>query len=455
MNFPYRSYDLALRALRLLSPLVAGGDSKLARGVKGRRRTVRRLEEWARTKRRPDRPLVWLHAPSVGEGLQARAIAEALRARREDLQVVYTYFSPSAEGWAKGMPAEVTGYLPWDTGKDVGPALEALRPALLAFTKTEVWPRLARDAARMGTPVVLTAATLPPGAGRLRGPARHLLRPVFGSLDAVLAIAPDDAERFHQLAVPSDRIQVTGDPAVDSASRRAMHADPETSYLAPFSHPERPTLVAGSTWGPDEEVLVPAASRVRRDHPDLRLLIAPHEPTEAHLEGLERELSTAGWTTARLGGVEERGEVGMADAVLVDRVGVLAQLYTVGEAAYVGGGFHRHGLHSVLGPAATGRPVVFGPGHSNARAAGDLLREGGARMVSDSRELAVVLGEWFDDSSTRGEAGDRALEYIRRHLGAAGRTAEILEELLPPVDGARARSDDEDTKTIPRSDDTT
>ena len=430
MSFPHRSYDLVLRALRGVSPLASGGDSKLARGLRARRGAVRTFVEWAARERQPGRPLVWFHAPSVGEGLQARAVMEALAAQEPELQMAYTHFSPSAEGLARKIPADVAGYLPWDTRREVEEVIAALQPRLLAFTKTEVWPGLARAAREAGATVVLVAATLPEEAGRLRWPARSLLRPVFGSLDRVLAISPDDADRFQRLGVEPGTVEVTGDPAIDSARVRALDADPEASYLAPFRRPRRPTLVAGSTWEPDEAVLVPAASRLRDRLPELRLLIAPHEPGEAHLGRLEEELGAAHWRTARLAQVEERGEVGEVDAVLVDRVGVLAHLYIVGHVAYVGGGFHRHGLHSVVEPAAAGLGVVFGPGHQNARAAGDLLEVGGGVEVADAHELADALARWFTPPERGREAGELARGYIEEHGGAAARTAEALRPFL-------------------------
>jgi 3-deoxy-D-manno-octulosonic-acid transferase len=445
MGFPYRSYDLGLRGLRLISPLASVGGSKVARGLRGRRGAARHLERWAEGNRREDRPLVWFHAPSVGEGLQARAVLSALLAIRPDVQVVFTHFSPSAEGLAERMPAQVVGYLPWDIGGPLRQAVEPLRPDLMVFTKTEVWPRLAREVAAVGGKVVLAAATLPPNAGRLKWPARTLLRPVFGSLDRVLAIDEEDAARFRRLGVDPGRTVVTGDPAIDSASNRAREADPGAPYLAPFKDPDVPTVVAGSTWEADEEVLLPAATRAREHVGDLRLIIAPHEPSDEHLSRLEARLEGAGWIPERLAAVEERGGVDGANAVLVDRVGVLAHLYAVGHGAYVGGGFHRHGLHSVLEPASAGVPVAFGPGHANARAAGDLIRRGGAVEVAGTDELARTLVDWFEAPERRRASGERAAGYIREHLGAARRSARILTELLPDIGPAGADDDPEPT----------
>src|SRR5688500_17744102 len=117
-------YSLAMRAAEGLLPLLARGGGKLARGVRGRRGVLERMRAWAETGRDPARPLVWFHAPSVGEGLQAAAVMAAFRERRPDAQLVYTFFSPSAEGFARRSGADFADYLPLDTPAAVSRALD-------------------------------------------------------------------------------------------------------------------------------------------------------------------------------------------------------------------------------------------------------------------------------------------------------------------------------------------
>ena len=111
-------------------------------------------------------------------------------------------------------------------------------------------------------------------------------------------------------------------------------------------------------------------------------------------------------------------------------MGVLAHLYTVGQVAYVGGGFHDDGLHSVLEPAAAGIPVAFGPAHANARAAGDLLEAEGGAEADGVDSLARILVSWLTEPAARDYAATRAFGYIDGHLGAAAKTAALLDELL-------------------------
>lgn len=386
-------YRVVQEAARALVPVLARGDSKVARGLRARRDAHEILARWAASERDPSRPAIWLHAPSVGEGLQARAVLEALKARREELQVVFTHFSPSAEMLAREMPADVSGYLPWDLVAPMARVLDAVRPDAVVFAKTEVWPVLVGEAVHRGVPSVLVAGTLAAEAGRLRWPARDFLRPTWSSLEGVAAIAQEDGARFVELGVRADRVTITGDPGVDSAATRARAADPSAPWLAPFYADDRPTVVAGSTWPADDAVLLPALLATRERVRDVRAVLAPHEPGEEYVAGLLDRLSAEGWRAASLSRVERAGSVQEVDAVVVDRVGVLAHLYTVGTVAYVGGGFHRAGLHSVLEPAAAGIPVCFGPLHVNARAAGELLArgsEGGSRHRHPGRSAGNV-----------------------------------------------------------------
>jgi 3-deoxy-D-manno-octulosonic-acid transferase len=347
------------------------------------------------------------------------------------MQVVYTHFSSSAEALARRMPADAATYLPWDLSRIMSEVLDAVRPSAVVFTKTEVWPVLVDEAVSRSIPVALVGGSMPDGAGRLRWPARPLLRPTWSRMKLVAAISEADARGFEKVGVPPDVLQVTGDPGMDSAAERARAADPGAAHTRPFHQDRRPTLVAGSTWPADEAVLLPALQSLRRRLPALRVILAPHEPSLARVSELRARFQADGWTTATLTDVEKAASARGVDAVMVDRVGVLAHLYSVGSVAYVGGGFHHAGLHSVLEPAAARVPMAFGPRHDNSRAAGELLACRGGKSVSDARELEEVLAVWLTSQATREDVGGRAFDYVQQHLGAAARTAALLHDILP------------------------
>jgi 3-deoxy-D-manno-octulosonic-acid transferase len=191
--------------------------------------------------------------------------------------------------------------------------------------------------------------------------------------------------------------------------------------------------VAGSTWPPDEAVLLDAFALVRARHPEARLVLVPHEPTVDHLLALDRRATRAGLPVpARLSTA-----TGPSPILVVDRVGVLAVLYGAGTMAYVGGGFGRAGLHSVLEPAAWGVPVVFGPRWQDSRDAALLLGGGAAEALEEAggaRGAGAALAErwerWIEDEPRRAAQGGRARAIVTQGLGAARRSAEMLAPLI-------------------------
>ncbi len=430
-------YRAAWAAAKTAAPLFASGDGKLARSVRGRQGGAAALAAWAARSRDTARRLVWFHAASVGEGRQAEAVLVRLRSARPGWQIVFTHSSASAERLARALPADFAGYIPADTTADTARALDAVRADALVFSATDLWPELVRQARSRGVRLGLVSATLAPTSSRRGGPARALLRETFAALDAVGAIDAADASGLVKLGVRPERVTVTGDTRHDAAAARAGAIDRGASHVAAITRSDAPVLVAGSTWPADERVLLPALAEVRARSP-LALVIAPHEPDAAHLADLERRIAaTLGPVrVARLSVLQAALPLAPSaipaawDVCLVDRVGILAELYAAAAMALVGGGFHKAGLHSVIEPAALGVPVVFGPEWRSSRDARLLLDQGGALCVPDRAALARALETWLRDPAARRAAGAAAREVVRTGLGAADRSLAIVLKLV-------------------------
>jgi 3-deoxy-D-manno-octulosonic-acid transferase len=195
--------------------------------------------------------------------------------------------------------------------------------------------------------------------------------------------------------------------------------------LAPLRS-TRPLIIAGSTWASDEAVLFPTFVHLQRAMPELRIMIAPHEPTPTHLEPIYRWAKQQGLRAMSF----TEPTAAEADVIVVDRVGVLGDLYALATVAYVGGGFHAAGLHSVLEPASFGVPVAFGPRHTGSRDALALLRTAGGVAFSDERSAVEKLTRWLRNSDERRQAGDEARQVVRGGLGAAERSTKLVEALL-------------------------
>jgi 3-deoxy-D-manno-octulosonic-acid transferase len=417
-------YAVAGAIANALARAVPAGDSKFRRGLSARRDIVARYTRWGANGRDPSRSLVWFHAPSVGEGLQALPVIEIIRARRPDVQIAYTFYSPSAETFAGSFGADFVDYLPFDTFDDADVIISALRPSALVFSKLDVWPALTERAAAARVPVGVISATLPESSGRRGLWGRALLGDAYRSIERVGAIDEKDADRLREQGVRSDRISVTGDTRYDQVWSRAQRP---ASPLVQSLRSARPTLIAGSTWPTDEENLLPAWARIRDKIPDARLVIAPHEAIDSHFRPIE---DWARATALRLARVDEE-DAPDADVILVDRYGILGDLYTLADVAYVGGGFQPAGLHSVLEPAAFGSPVLFGPRNEKSRDAALLIAAGGGAEISEVTDLSLRLAEWLGSVPARDAAGAAARTMVQEGLGAAERSFALVSALLP------------------------
>ncbi|MCY7380484.1 MAG: hypothetical protein LH467_14240 [Gemmatimonadaceae bacterium] len=415
-------YEGVARLARALSAIAPESDRKLVATFASRRDVMSRFAAFARDR---SRPLLWMHAPSVGEGLQARPVLELARQRRPAMQLAYTWFSPSARSFAHALDVDFRDVLPFDATSDMRAALEALSPTALVFSKLDVWPTLAREASRRGTRLGLVSATLAPSSSRRSGLARALLRDAYARLDCVGAVSTEDADRLIALGVPSRRVSVTGDARYDQVWARAEQIDRTSPLLSPLLN-GRPTLVAGSTWPSDEVALLSAWTRIAAHRPTVRLIIAPHEPTSDHLIPIERWADGAGLHAARL----DSAGAADADVVIVDRVGVLGDLYVLADIAFVGGAFHAAGLHSVLEPAAFGAPVLFGPRYHGARDARLLIDADAAHATDGVDSLHRAIARWLDAPAECEAAGHEARAVVHQGLGAAERSYALVAELL-------------------------
>ncbi len=425
--------------LRLVRPDLGGQLSE-------RRAAAEDLIRWGGA--RPRGPLIWLHGASAGELLGAAPTIDVLRARR-DFGLLVTHFSPSGRLALKRLAPDHAGYPSPDRAAECDAALAALRPDLLLFAKLDVWPGLAAAAARAEVPRALINGTVRDGSRRLRALSRRLFREAYSGLGLVGAASSDDAVRLEALGARPEAIEVTGDAAFDLALDRANRAREPEGARARFDRalpglpPRGRRLIAGSTWPDDERALLGAlASLPTSDEGRLRwqVVIVPHQPTEARVRDLVGACRARGepverWS--RLTGAAGRENPSAPDVpissgfpghgiIVFDEVGLLAELYTAGDIAFVGGGLGGTGLHNVLEPAAAGLAVLFGGRHDRADA--HALEAAGGGVACTPEDLVTRLTELGAESSGA-EMGAAARAYVERGAGAAKRTADLLERI--------------------------
>jgi 3-deoxy-D-manno-octulosonic-acid transferase len=416
--------DLAPTAIGLL-PAVAPFSAKLREGLAGRRDLLTRLlAESTRV-----RGCVWVHASSVGEYEQARPVIAALREARGRgaPPVVVTHFSPSGYEFARKRPAgDLHDYLPFDHPADMRRLVQAWQPRLLLFVKFDCWPNLVVAAHDAGVPVVLLAGSLQPRSARLKPVARGFFRDVFDRFAHIGVSTEEDRRRFVDGLGVTAPVSVTGDTRADQVVRRweASHAGDVAARLSGLGGRR---LILGSTWPPDEQLWLPVLAALLADRPDLRVVLVPHEPLPARLSSLERDLDAAGVSHVRLGALmaSPPAQPRPERCVLVDSVGVLAEIYRAGTLAYVGGSFTT-GVHNTLEPAIGGLPVMFGPVIQNAEEAGELVRRGAGWVLRRPPEALARAAALLDDAPALARAGAIAREVVLAQRGATEKSVAVL-----------------------------
>ena len=410
-------------------PLLTGAglfSPKLARAVAGRRESVDRFRKWASGRRTGLElpPLLVLHGASAGELAGSIPILTELRRLIPDLELVVTYSSPSGEEVAADIRPDMHWFVPFDRPDHTGAVLDALRPDAVVFAKLDVWPTFTREAARRKIPIGMINATVRPRSGRLRFPGRQLLRTAYAQLDAVGAVSEGERERLIRLGVSPAAIQITGDGSFDRAIDRVQAAQGGPARL-PERAPGMVRLLAGSTWPTDESFLLKTLSQL----PEFELVLVPHEPTLETVARLERDVKRYFGTPARVFSRFSAGGTESSDSspLIVDAVGLLAELYTEADIAYVGGGLDGTGLHSVIEPAAAGLPVLFGARHDRWEAR-DLVTVGGGVELDDSN-VASEIG-LLRDAGRRASMATAGRAYVAGMAGAGRAGADLIASLL-------------------------
>ena len=403
-------------------------NSKVREGIVGRRNVLRKLKSELDSARETDRT-VWFHFTSAGEFEQAKPLIEAIK---DDSRIVLTYFSPSVHPNVARYPyCDASGYLPLDTRHNARALLQIIKPTLLVFSKFDTWPNLVWSASHQQVPTILIAGTLHAKSKRMSCLVRPFSKSVHRHITLHCAISESDAERFRQLCPTGARIEITGDTRFDRVYQRAASVESDSQFFPGQSTLNRQVLIAGSTYSEDERVLLEAFKLLQQNPSEnpLHLVLVPHEPTENRIRQIQEVLNLRGFSHRCFSDLTEEVDLRDTDVIIIDTVGLLAQLYSIADVVFVGGSFHGS-VHNVMEPAAMAKPILFGPTVYNAYEAGLLQDEGAAQLVNNATEMASVLKLWLSDPKERVQRGLIGKRVIEANLGAAERTLTHLRPYL-------------------------
>lgn len=385
-----------------------------------------------------ERP-VWIHCASF-EFEYAKPIITKLKERRPDLKILVTYFSPTLAPVAAKFPGVDSACpSPWDDRQSLRKFLEHHKPQALLLARTDTWPVMLREARKAGVPSLLFSATLPPTSGRARGLGRILSRAVFSQLSAIYCVSEHDKATFASLGF-DDLTEIVGDTRYDQVLARLKSPKPVKDGL--FDGKPH-ILIAGSVWEEDAQVLVSCAALTKGK---ISWVLVPHEPTPEALAGLEAFIAEHDLSSVRYSQAESWPD----DAILiVDKLGILAELYGKGRFAFVGGSF-RKTVHSVMEPLAAGSVTFVGPHHQNNREALEFKRIPLAiapglhcvEVVTDAAGFAEKLGHLIANPQS---AREQILGEIERRTG---KSEVVVRWVLSRLIGSAPRIPSRETRGI-------
>ena len=376
------------------------------------------------------RPCGWIHAVSVGESIAAAPIIEGLQRLAPGLPLVMTTVTETgARIVAERFAGAVTHrFFPLDLPGAVRRAVNGINPAFVVCMETELWPNVLRALARRGVPVMIANGRVSDRSYPRYRVVRRLLRPVLRDVRVFAMQSAEDARRITELGAPGERVFVTGNLKHEAAPDEA---DAVKRWQGLFGLAAgTPLWVAGSTHRGEEEMMLDAHGRLLQRVPHARLVIAPRHPERASevVELVRRR----GFDVVRRSELQRERQEGAV--IIVDTVGELASIYSVGDIVFVGGSLVPSGGHNMLEPALRGKPVLFGPHTENFRESSALLlASGGGFVVHDVAELVAELARLLGDGNLRATLGSAARAAVASREGAVRETLELIRRFLLPA----------------------
>jgi 3-deoxy-D-manno-octulosonic-acid transferase len=373
------------------------------------------------------RPLIWLHAVSVGEVLAVTRLVKTLDAALPGYFVAISTTTRTGQALARErFGANRVFYCPLDLPWAVRAYLNALKPRMLVLAETEFWPNLLSGCLHRGIPVAVVNARISDRSWPRYKMLRRLWKPLLGRLGAVLAQSQTDAERLIALGCAPQRVRVAGNLKFDV--RAAQEA--EATRLLKASAGSLRFLVAGSTLEGEEAALLEVWPKLLRVDPQLAMVLAPRHPERFRAVQAQLEKSGNRWVLRSQWATNPAKLLQPGEILLLDTIGELASVYSLASVAFVGGSLVPAGGHNPLEPAQFGVPIVMGPHYANFVAITESLRAHDALRIAAKEELAETLAALLSDRPAAEAMGTRAREVFEQQAGATDRCVAALRALL-------------------------
>lgn len=394
------------------------------------------------TSKAAERPVIWLHAVSVGEVLAVSRLVEELdqwadattERSAAKFQVLISTTTCTGQKLARArFGANRVFYCPLDLPWAVSAHLNAIKPRMLVLAETEFWPNLLTGCFRRRIPVIVANARISDRSWPRYRMLRRFWSPILSKMSQALAQTEVDAERLRAIGFEADRVTVSGNLKFDVR----VTEEAEAARLMRTLGGDLRIFVAGSTLDGEETALLEAWPMILRQELRLAMVLAPRHPERFGVVADLLARSGVVWTrrSSWNGHAAESLEpIKPGQVILLDTIGELASIYSLAAVAFVGGSLFPTGGHNPLEPARFGVPIVMGPHYANFRAIAEDLRAHEALRIAPKERLGEAIGSLLSDSAEATAMGARAREVFGAQAGATGRTASAIRELLAQSD---------------------
>ena len=377
----------------------------------------------------PDKPVIWVHAVSLGEVVAAAPLVKALYERHPELRYIVTTVTETGR---EAVEQRLRGiaehrYAPLDFPWAVAGMVRRLRPMLYVFVETEIWPNLLWTLRERGVPTVLVNGRLSSRSFRNQDlpVVRSFYRSVLQTLTLCLMQSHRDGDRLIALGADPTRVHVTGNIKFDQPPPDVQSDEMLRRSFGIDEHEQ--LILAGSTHPGEEELLVSAYRHIVKTYPSTVLMLAPRHIERA--DRIEATLREAGLVVQRRSRIREKQSG--PRVVILDTRGELSRAYREAAVAFVGGTLVPVGGHNLLEPAVWGTPVMFGPHTDHCAEVATLLSEArGGRRVTGEEDLVASLDEWLGHPEIRYRVGQAARQTVLDNQGALTRSLELIETCL-------------------------
>ena len=396
-------YNLSISIYSILIKLASPFNQKASQIRKGRERVFKELS----IKINHDRPVIWVHCASLGEFEQGRPLIEAIKKQYSSYQIFLTFFSPSGYEIRKNYElADYVYYLPADTKKNAQQLIDLINPDFVFFIKYEFWFYYIQELKKRNIPLYIVSAIFRENQLFFKNsPWGKWYRNLLFQFEHFFV---QDNQSLKLLAsIGLKNVTQAGDTRFDRVAEIARNR--KSIPLVEIFKDNQLLVVAGSTWKPDEELLV----EYIHAHPDVKFIIAPHETKKGNIDRLINLLKTPAvcYTEATDQTVIDK------QVLIVDTVGLLSSIYQYADLAYIGGGFGV-GIHNTLEAAIFGMPIVFGPNYIKFNEATVMVKLGVAFPVIDYPQLQTTLDTLLSDVEKRKRIAIECTHFTNQNIGA-------------------------------------